>query len=203
MDPFATPNWSRARGPRLTRPPCRRPIDCISIPRKRIQPVESTIRFAFTYSPTKSTRRRALAHALTDCAVLPRRARPNAHADPVAPSSWSDLPRKGHPRNQVDAPRNPTPPVPTTGHARNQVGTKSQMRLPLEAARTWGGARKGAGRKPRGRPSMPHVTRPKIDPRCPVQFTSAQRPACRRFDQRGCSARSEPPSRGLRSIAFG
>jgi len=43
------------------------------------------------------------------------------------------------------------------------------MRLPLEAARNWGGARKGAGRKPRGRPSMPHVTRPKIDPRYPVQ----------------------------------
>ena len=45
------------------------------------------------------------------------------------------------------------------------------MRLPLEAVRTWGGARKGAGRKPRGRPSMPHVTRPKIDPRYPVQVT--------------------------------
>ena len=45
------------------------------------------------------------------------------------------------------------------------------MQLPLEAARTWGGARKGAGRKPRGRPSMPHTTRPKIDPRCPVQVT--------------------------------
>ena len=45
------------------------------------------------------------------------------------------------------------------------------MRLPLAAARTWGGARKGAGRKPRGRPSMPHATRPKIDPRCPVQVT--------------------------------
>ena len=58
---------------------------------------------------------------------------------------------------------------------RNMRGIKSgrsrQMRLPLEAARTWGGARKGAGRKPRGRPSMPHVTRPKIDPRCPVQVT--------------------------------
>ena len=45
------------------------------------------------------------------------------------------------------------------------------MRLPLAVARTWGGARKGAGRKPRGRPSMPHVTRPKIDPRCPLQVT--------------------------------
>jgi putative transposase len=45
------------------------------------------------------------------------------------------------------------------------------MRLPFEAARTWGGARKGAGRKPRGRPSMPHATRHKIDPRCPVQVT--------------------------------
>ena len=45
------------------------------------------------------------------------------------------------------------------------------MGLPLAAARTWGGARKGAGRKPRGRPSMPHVTRPKVDPRFPVQVT--------------------------------
>src|SRR3954470_9162664 len=54
-------------------------------------------------------------------------------------------------------------------------GRTRQMRLPLAAARTWGGARKGAGRKPRGRPgqrpSMPHVTRPKIDPRLPVQVT--------------------------------
>ena len=45
------------------------------------------------------------------------------------------------------------------------------MRLQLAAARTWGGARKGAGRKPRGRPSMPHVTRPRVDPRFPVQVT--------------------------------
>ncbi len=52
-------------------------------------------------------------------------------------------------------------------------GRARQMRLGLSlaAARTWGGARKGAGRKPRGRPSMPHVTRPKIDPRYPVQVT--------------------------------
>ncbi len=45
------------------------------------------------------------------------------------------------------------------------------MRLPLAAATTWGGARKGAGRKPRRRPSMPHVTRPKVDARYPVQVT--------------------------------
>src|SRR4051812_25417840 len=45
------------------------------------------------------------------------------------------------------------------------------MRLPLAAAKTWGGARKGAGRKPRGRPSMPHGVRPKVDPRYPVQVT--------------------------------
>ena len=50
-------------------------------------------------------------------------------------------------------------------------GRTRQMRLPIAAARTWGGARKGAGRKPRGRPSMPHVTRPKVDPRFPVQVT--------------------------------
>jgi len=46
-----------------------------------------------------------------------------------------------------------------------------QLRLPLAAARTWGGVRKGAGRKPRGRPSMPHVTRRRTDPRYPVQVT--------------------------------
>jgi putative transposase len=51
------------------------------------------------------------------------------------------------------------------------------MRLPLAAARTWGGARKGAGRKPRGRPSVPHVTRPKIDPRYPVQVTIRATPS--------------------------
>jgi putative transposase len=38
-------------------------------------------------------------------------------------------------------------------------------------AKTWGGKRKGAGRKPRGRPSMPHATRAKVDPRFPVQVT--------------------------------
>src|SRR3954467_10556630 len=50
-------------------------------------------------------------------------------------------------------------------------GRTRQMQLPLAAARTWGGARKGAGRKPRGRPSMPHVTRPTVDPRSPLQLT--------------------------------
>ncbi len=48
---------------------------------------------------------------------------------------------------------------------------RRQLRLPLAVARTWGGARKGAGRKPRGRPSVPHDTRPKVDPRYPVQVT--------------------------------
>jgi hypothetical protein len=48
---------------------------------------------------------------------------------------------------------------------------RRQLRLPLGVARTWGGARKGAGRKARGRPSMPHATRPKVDPRYPVQVT--------------------------------
>jgi putative transposase len=54
---------------------------------------------------------------------------------------------------------------------RIKSGRTRQLRLPLAVARTWGGARKGAGRKPRGRPSMPHVTRPEIDPRYPVQVT--------------------------------
>ena len=48
---------------------------------------------------------------------------------------------------------------------------RRQLKLPLGASRTWGGARKGAGRKPRGRPSMPHDMRPKVDPRYPVQVT--------------------------------
>ena len=55
------------------------------------------------------------------------------------------------------------------------------MRLPLAAPRTWGGARKGAGRKPRGRPSMPHVTRPRIDPRYPVQVTIRATPGLPSF----------------------
>jgi putative transposase len=55
------------------------------------------------------------------------------------------------------------------------------MRLPLAAPKTWGGARKGAGRKPRGRPSMPHVTRPKIDPRYPVQVTIRATPGLPSF----------------------
>src|SRR3954471_6149396 len=50
-------------------------------------------------------------------------------------------------------------------------GRTRQMRLPLAVAKTWGGARKGAGRKPRGRSCMPHVTRPTVDPRFPVQVT--------------------------------
>ena len=48
---------------------------------------------------------------------------------------------------------------------------RRQMQLPPEVARKWGGARKGAGRKPRGRPSMPHATRAKIEPRYPLQVT--------------------------------
>ena len=55
------------------------------------------------------------------------------------------------------------------------------MRLPLAAPRTWGGARKGAGRKPRGRPGMPHVTRPRIDPRYPVQVTIRATPGLPSF----------------------
>ena len=45
------------------------------------------------------------------------------------------------------------------------------MQLPLAVASKWGGSRKGAGRKPRGRPSMPHDTRRKIEPRYPLQVT--------------------------------
>jgi putative transposase len=60
-------------------------------------------------------------------------------------------------------------------------GRARQMRLPLAAARTWGGARKGAGRKPRGRASMPHVTRPRIDPRYPVQVTIRATPGLPSF----------------------
>src|SRR5439155_19095760 len=56
-----------------------------------------------------------------------------------------------------------------------------QMRLPLATPRTWGGARKGAGRKPRGRRGMPHVTRPRIDPRYPVQVTIRATPGLPSF----------------------
>ena len=58
---------------------------------------------------------------------------------------------------------------------------RRQLRLPLGRARTWGGARKGAGRKPRGRPSVPHDTRPKVDPRYPVQVTIRATPGLPSF----------------------
>src|SRR6476619_311795 len=59
-----------------------------------------------------------------------------------------------------------------------------QLRLPLGRARTWGGARKGAGRKPRGRPSVPHDRRPKVDPRYPVQVTIRATPGLPSFRSR-------------------
>ena len=85
---------------------------------------------------------RALTIRHTPCEA---RARQSAQADPAAPARvrWMS-PREGHPRNQVDAPRNPTPPVPTTEHARNQVGTKS-----ADAAAARGG--QDLGRGPQGR----------------------------------------------------
>ena len=58
---------------------------------------------------------------------------------------------------------------------------RRQMRLPLKVASRWGGARKGAGRKPRGRPSMPHDTRAQIDPRYPLQLTIRAAPGLPSF----------------------
>jgi putative transposase len=52
-----------------------------------------------------------------------------------------------------------------------KLAGRQQLRLPLQVAQRWGGPRKGAGRKPRGRPSVPHDTRAKVDPRYPLQVT--------------------------------
>jgi putative transposase len=52
-----------------------------------------------------------------------------------------------------------------------KAARRRQLGLPLAVASKWGGARKGAGRKPRGRPSMPHDTRARVDPRYPLQVT--------------------------------
>src|SRR5437764_15049592 len=101
--------------------------------------------------------------------------RPGPAEPEVADRDQAFLAQNGPPQTSAE--------IKSTHHAtrcdprrkRNMRGIKSgrtrQMRLRLAAARTWGGARKGAGRKPRGRPSMPHVTRPKVDPRFPVQVT--------------------------------
>ena len=62
-----------------------------------------------------------------------------------------------------------------------KTAKRRQLRLRFGVARAWGGARKGAGRKPRGRPSMPHETRPKIDPRYPVQVTIRATPGLPSF----------------------
>jgi putative transposase len=72
---------------------------------------------------------------------------------------------------------------------------RGQLRLPLAVASKWGGARKGAGRKPRGRPSVPHATRPKVDPRHPQQVTIRVAPgfpslrSARVFGARRCAIR--------------
>src|SRR5215813_8074595 len=58
---------------------------------------------------------------------------------------------------------------------------RRQLGLPLPGASKWGGARKGAGRKPRGRPSMPHGTRAKVDPRYPLQVTIRAAPGLPSF----------------------
>lgn len=56
--------------------------------------------------------------------------------------------------------------VRRVGHGRMP---KTQLDLPLTGG--WGGARKGAGRKPAGRPMTAHVTRPKHVERHPVHVT--------------------------------
>ena len=133
--------------------------------------------------PADATQAPALAGAAHDSSHPSRKSLCPAGADSRAPRS----PRPHEPcarAFRIDvALRGTSAQSNERGHAtqrrprrkRNMRGIKRersrQMRLPLEAARTWGGARKGAGRKPRGRPSMPHATRPKIDPRCPVQIT--------------------------------
>ena len=49
---------------------------------------------------------------------------------------------------------------------------KGQLKLGLRAARTWGGARAGAGRKPKGaRSGVAHVARPALSGREPVHVT--------------------------------
>jgi hypothetical protein len=98
------------------------------------------------------------------------------------PWSRRELPRRlgrsksrpEHPPNQVRRRlRNPMLAGPDKWDMRGIKSgrTRRQLGLPLEVASKWGGARKGAGRKPRGRPSMPHDTRSKVDPRYPLQVT--------------------------------
>ena len=56
--------------------------------------------------------------------------------------------------------------------ARRSTGKQRQLGLELAPARTWGGRRKGAGRKPEGtRAGMPHRARPKLGGREPVHVT--------------------------------
>jgi REP element-mobilizing transposase RayT len=58
-----------------------------------------------------------------------------------------------------------------------KMARRKQRQLCLPSPPTWGGARDGAGRRPRaGRPSMPHDRRPAHDPHLPVQVTMRCRP---------------------------
>src|SRR6185503_19570725 len=55
---------------------------------------------------------------------------------------------------------------------RIKMARRLPKQLALPAPRTWGGRRKGAGRKPaRPRPNVSHAPRPAHDPRHPVHVT--------------------------------
>ena len=97
-----------------------------------------------------------------DSSRLPCEARapPGAQADPSRPRAFEWMsPRAGHPQNQVDAATQPDAACADNGtcaeSSRDEVGRCGcRSRRPGPGA---GPAR--ARRKPRGRPSMPHVTR--------------------------------------------
>ena len=76
------------------------------------------------------------------------------------------------------------------------------MQLRLEVARTWGGARKGAGTKAARATSMPHATRPKLDPRCPLRVDDRATPELPSLQSARVFGALGAPSRGSRSMTF-
>jgi len=111
-------------------------------------------------------------------------------------------PPAGHPRNQAEAAAQSdaagADKETCAESSRGEVGRCGcRSRRPGPGA----GPARARGESRAGDPRCPTPPGPRSTPAVPCRSRSGQRPACRPFDQRGCSARSDAPSHGLRDGA--
>ena len=145
--------------------------------------------------------------ASRDSSHLPceARARQSAQLTPVAPARVRvDVPSRGTSAQSSGRATQPDAACADNGTCaesrRDEVGRCGcRSRRPGPGA----GPARGRGENRGGDLRCPTSPGPRSIPGVRCRSRSGQRPGCRHFDRRGCSARSDAPSRGLRSIAFG